>query len=132
MKDHFLTLRAKYMRKHMTPAETLLWTKLRARQTGVYFRRQQPMGPYIADFYCAEKKLIIEVDGGQHSEEKDFERTRYLESNGYLILRFWNNDVLENIDGVVYKIQSVLEPPPLNPLPQGEGRFLSHRIGSRT
>ena len=103
----------------MTEAEKRLWQALRAhRLNGFSFRRQTPVGPYIVDFICHEHRLIVEVDGGQHAERlvADSERTRVLESMGYLILRFWNNDVLSNIDGALelmaFTIQSeALDPP---------------------
>lgn len=98
------TKRARILRKNMTDAEQKLWSHLRYKQLGGYrFRRQQPIGDYIVDFICLGKKLIIEIDGGQHNNESAYEnkRTEFLESQGYTILRFWNNDVLKNIDGVV-------------------------------
>lgn len=88
--------------------------KLRNRQLeGVKFRRQQPIGPYIVDFASFEKKLVIEIDGGQHSEEKvkkrDTERTAWLKERGYRILRFWNNEVLTNLEGVLKRIREALQ-----------------------
>ena len=80
---------------------------------GVKFRRQHPIGGYIVDFVSLHKKLIIEIDGGQHNEEqikdKDEQRTRWLEGEGYRVLRFWNNDVLTNIEGVFMLIQEALK-----------------------
>lgn len=97
-----LTLeRSRYLRTNMTEAEKKLWYYLRKKQRGVRFRRQHPIPTYIVDFICLEEKLIIELDGGQHHEEADRERTAFLESQGYRILRFWNNEVLENIEGVL-------------------------------
>ncbi len=96
--------RANELRRNSTDAERLLWSKLRNRQlNGFKFRRQVPIGPYIADFVCWELKLIIEVDGGQHAEqaERDLARSRYLETKGFKIVRFWNNEVLGNIEGVL-------------------------------
>jgi very-short-patch-repair endonuclease len=92
----------------------VLWLKLRNKQlAGVKFRRQQPLGNYIVDFVSFEKKLIIEIDGGQHNEDrnvkKDNRRTEWLESQGFLIIRFWNNEVLGNLEGVLIKIQEVLD-----------------------
>ena len=92
------------LRKNMTGAEKRLWFRINRRQVaGLKFRRQYPVPPYIADFVCLEKSLIIEVDGGQHQwlSEKDERRTRFLESRGYRVMRFWNNEVMENIDGVL-------------------------------
>ncbi len=99
-----LLQRAREMRKNPTPAEDALWKVLRKKNLEKFkFRRQHPMGNYIVDFYCPEKKLVIEVDGGQHSEQEnqDAERSCFLESRGCHVIRFWNNEVMENISGVV-------------------------------
>jgi very-short-patch-repair endonuclease len=98
--------RAKELRRDMTDAERKLWLRLNVRQLGVKFRKQVPVTPYIADFACLERGLIIELDGGQHDENraKDENRTRYLEAKGYRVLRFWNTDVMRNIEGVVEAI----------------------------
>ena len=98
---------AKKLRREMTDAERKLWLRLNLRRLGgVKFRKQVPVAPYIADFACLERRLIIELDGGQHDENKakDEIRTRYLEAKGYRVLRFWNTDVMRNIDGVVEAI----------------------------
>lgn len=103
-----LTKHAKLLRKNSTKAETLLWSRLRSRQIeGIKFRRQQPIDSYIVDFVSFEKKLIIELDGGQHASQKqqDQLRDRRLMQEGYTVLRFWNNDVLENINGVLETIR---------------------------
>ena len=99
------------LRKKSTPAERKLWSRIRDDQLGVNFRRQHAVGNYIPDFVCIEKKLIIELDGGQHleQEEYDAERTKYLESLGYRVIRFWNNDVMEDIEGVMLSILHALE-----------------------
>jgi very-short-patch-repair endonuclease len=91
-------------------AETVLWNRIRNRQIdGHKFVRQQPMAGYICDFVCREKLLIIEVDGGQHNESaSDVRRDRRLAEDGYRVLRFWNNDVLGNIESVLVTIQSTL------------------------
>ena len=110
-----LTPLAKQLRRNSTTAETLLWRKLRNRQmNGHKFRRQQPLGPYIADFVCHELRLIIELDGGQHANTLDRDQTRdaYLRTLGYKILRFWNNEVLENLEGVLMSIAKFAPPPP--------------------
>ena len=101
------------MRKQQTDAERFLWLHLRNRQTeGVKFKRQIPLGKYIADFISYERKLIIEIDGGQHNDEKqkqkDEERTKWFKMRGYTVLRFWNNDVLTNIEGVLEVIHLTL------------------------
>src|SRR5437899_1689174 len=90
---------AQRLRREMTDAERKLWSALRSRQMeGAKFRRQQPIGPFIADFVCQERRLIIEADGGQHAESStDDRRTAFLESKGYRVLRFWNNDILQNL-----------------------------------
>lgn len=98
---------AKALRREMTEAEKQIWHRLRSRQTDGYrFRRQVPLGRFIADFVCHEAKLIVETDGGQHdpSSEEEARRSRFLESQGYRVLRFWNNEVLENPDGVLTAI----------------------------
>ena len=95
--------RARTLRREMTEAEERLWQRLRFRQThGYRFRRQVPLGRFIADFMCHEARLIVEIDSGQHDplSESEVQRTRFLESEGYRVLRFWNNDVMENADGV--------------------------------
>jgi very-short-patch-repair endonuclease len=100
---------ARKLRIEQTDAERMLWSKLRNEQVdGVKFRRQQPIKHYIVDFVSFEKNLIIELDGGYHNEDhekiKDEQRTRWMEGQGFHVLRFWNNDVLQNIDGVLNSI----------------------------
>ena len=94
---------ARKLRRNTTDVERLLWNYLRDRQLDSFkFKRQQPLGNFIVDFICFERKLIVELDGGQHAEdmEADLIRTRWLASQGFQVIRFWNNDVLQNIDGV--------------------------------
>jgi len=114
---------ARRLRKEPTDAERKLWSALRQRQlTGFKFRRQVPIGDFVADFACLSQRLIIEVDGGQHdtNREKDAARTAWLASRGYRVVRFWNNDVLANLDGVVRTILAALhDHPPPQPPPQG-------------
>jgi very-short-patch-repair endonuclease len=96
------------LRKRQTDAENLLWRHLRRKHVeGFRFRRQHPIGRYIVDFVCLEKRLILEIDGGQHAIEKvkDEERSKWLIAEGYSILRFWNNDVLTNLEGVLETIR---------------------------
>lgn len=105
---------ARKLRKNQTPQEAKLWNILRNHQLhNLEFRRQHPIGEYIVDFICRPKKLIIELDGGQHNcpenIEYDKKRTEYLKSRGYHVLRFWNNDVDCNIDGVMMKLESTLK-----------------------
>jgi len=102
---------ARELRRRQTEAEKALWMRLRNKQLeGVKFRRQQPIGPYITDFTSFERKLVIEVDGGQHNEgkERDEERMKWLMERGYRLLRFWNNDVLMNLEGVLERIREAL------------------------
>jgi very-short-patch-repair endonuclease len=125
------TLRkAQRLRSEMTDAERKLWSVLRNRQLeGAKFRRQQPIGPFIADFVCQERRLIVEADGGQHAESAaDDRRSAFLESKGYRVLRLWNNDILNNLDGVAEVIVIALSTPhpaqaaPESPSPsRGEG-----------
>ena len=99
-----LTKVAKNLRKRPTDAETLLWSHLRGRRLhGLKFRRQQPVGNYIVDFVCLEEGVIVEVDGSQHAAEKatDQRRDKWLEEEGFKVVRFWDNEVLTNIDGVL-------------------------------
>jgi very-short-patch-repair endonuclease len=108
----------------MAEVERRLWQELRLRQiSSARFRRQHSFGIYIADFVCLEKKLVIEVDGGQHNESKtDLSRDQWFRERGYQVLRFWNNDIFQNIDGVKQRIDealSVNDTPHLNPPPQG-------------
>ena len=101
---------ARRLRVNQTDAETVLWNRLRNRQIdGRKFVRQQPISGYICDFVCREKLLVVEVDGGQHNESvADAIRDRRLSEEGYKVIRFWNNDVLGNIEGVLLTIQSEL------------------------
>ena len=95
--------RAIELRKDLTPAERKLWSKIRNDQLGVNFRRQHAIGNFIPDFVCIEKKLILELDGSQHLEQEEYdeERTKYLNSLGCKVIRFWNYHVTNNIDGVI-------------------------------
>ena len=108
-----LTPRAQELRQNQTDAEQKLWFELRGRRLrGYKFKRQIPKGDYIVDFVCEENKLIVEVDGGQHGDQQveyDEKRTEYLESEGYQVLRFWNNEVLTNMDGVLIVIVDQLD-----------------------
>jgi very-short-patch-repair endonuclease len=125
------------MRQAMTPAEFKLWTKLRNRQLGcLRFRRQAPLGPFIVDFYCPERRLVVEVDGGHHfnpvQQATDARRDAWLRRSGNTVLRFSNHDVTSNLTGVCDAILSMASrdqeeypsPKPAKPasaLPQGEG-----------
>ena len=115
---------ARKLRKQPTDAENLLWKHLRARQLNGYkFRRQHFIDPYIVDFFCMESGLIVEADGGQHDEQRkyDTERTVYFESRGYRVIRFWNNEILDNIDIVLERIMKLLDDPSPQPSPGGRG-----------
>lgn len=113
---------AKYLRSHQTDAEQCLWYHLRAhRFQGFKFKRQKPIGPYIVDFVCLERQLVIELDGGQHANrcEYDERRDAWLQARGFRILRFWNNQVLNQLEGVLEVIATELQiPSPPAPLPQ--------------
>ena len=106
---------ARHLRNNPTEAEQKLWSRLRRKQLhGYRFRRQRPIGPYIVDFVCLEALLIIEVDGGQHAEQvaKDEARTRFLQKEWLRVIRFWNNEVLANTEGVLEAILHDLTSPP--------------------
>ena len=108
-----LTQRARKLRAEATDAERALWARLRRRQVlGYKFRRQQPLGHYIVDFVCFEKRLIVEVDGSQHIEQQSYDEARgqWLESQGYRVLRFWNDEVLNRTESVVEAIAEQLAP----------------------
>jgi len=116
VKGEVLVPIARKLRDSQTDAEQRLWSHLRRQQCdGFRFRRQVPLGSYVTDFACLSESLIVEVDGGQHSENavKDAERTKWLESEGYRILRFWNHDVLQNTDGVIETIERTLRGHPV-------------------
>ena len=106
---------ARNLRKDSTIQERRLWNLLKNRQFhNLKFKRQVPIGNYIVDFMCSELKLVIELDGGQHNEDEnikyDENRTKYLNSQGYTVLRFWNNDVYTNINGVLEEIEKFTSP----------------------
>ena len=126
---------AKNLRKRSTDAERMLWKHLRARQLdGLKFRRQEPMGNYVLDFICYEKELVIELDGGQHAikKEDDAERDTWLKQQGFKVLRFWNNEVLMNIDGVLEVIRMHVHHPPLTPhVKGGEIKVRLHKANRR-
>ena len=107
-----LLANSRRLRKQMPPAENRLWQRLRNRQLGGYrFRRQQPIGQYILDFVCSEVKLVIEIDGGQHANQTAYDeaRTQYLQNLGFSVMRFWNNEVLQQTDAVLTAILHKLE-----------------------
>lgn len=111
MHDHhqYISI-AKQLRKTQMPWEAKLWHRLRShRLLGLKFKRQVPIGPFVVDFCCNERRLVVELDGSQHVEPevqaKDVDKQKYLERNGYLVLHFWNNDIDNNIEGVLEVIQ---------------------------
>ncbi len=135
---------ARKLRREVTHAERKLWQHLRLLRTdGAHFRRQASIGPYFADFACHRLRVVIELDGGQHGEsggvERDKRRTVYLEQQGYRVLRFWNNDVLSNVEGVMECVQAAVRDaaPPPTPAPSpprsawGEGNEAPSAKGRR-
>ena len=113
--------RVKQLRIDMTDAERKLWAALRARRlAGFKFRRQRRIGPFIVDFVCMEHRGIVEADGGQHADNNyDLRRTAWLEQRGWRVIRFWNNEILENIDGVHHAILQILDEPSPSRASQG-------------
>ena len=123
---------AKILRRRPTEAEKFMWRYLKSRQLeGLKFRRQEPIGNYVVDFVCYEKKIIVEIDGGQHCVERDGNRDRWLESQNFKILRFWNTEVLKNSQGVWEVIRknclSCDSPSPAPPIKGGEIYEHDHR-----
>ena len=116
-KDQKRNERARSLRRALTRAELRLWTHIRGRQLGGFkFARQEPIDRYYADFVCRERRLIVELDGGQHAESpKDRQRDRALCALGYRVIRIWNNDVIENLDELLQRLLSELEKSPLTP-----------------
>ena len=105
------TVKARLLRKNQTLAEAALWQRLRNRELcGHKFRRQVPVGPYVVDFLCKVARVIVEVDGGQHAKQVDYDSARetYLRSHGYHVVRFWNNEVLANLEGVLESLTLTL------------------------
>jgi len=118
-------IHARKLRREITDAEKKLWVRLRDRQLcGAKFRRQHPIGPFITDFCCVERGLVVELDGGHHAEqsEADRRRTAFIERQGYRVLRFWDNEVLSDVEAVLERIVCVLDGPHPCPLPKGEGK----------
>jgi len=116
---------ARKLRKQSTDGELRLWYYLRAKRTlNLKWRRQHPIPPYVADFYCHQAKLVVELDGGQHEAGHDSRRTAYIRSQGIEVIRFWNNDVLLNIEAVMDEILRAVQRRTLSPGPSpvGEGR----------
>ena len=106
------TRKARELRHNTTPAENLLWKHLRKTQVQKYkFTRQHPIGPYFVDFCCRWARLVVELDGGHHATQQEFDtdRQQYLEAQGYRVIRFWNNEVFENLEGVLFRIVEALE-----------------------
>jgi very-short-patch-repair endonuclease len=121
--------RARQLRRNQTDAERELWARLRSRQLfGFKFRRQYPIGSFITDFCCFEQHLVVELDGGQHAEqtEADQRRSDLLTRHGYRVLRFWDNDVMQNMNGVLQRITEALSSSNVNltpsPVPSPRGR----------
>jgi len=111
MADEVIKGFAKALRHNQTDAEKKIWRYLRSREfEGIKFRRQQPVGPYIADFCSFEKRTVIELDGGQHAlaQQEDAERTKYFQKSGFKVIRVWNNEVMVNIQDVLEHIRQNL------------------------
>jgi very-short-patch-repair endonuclease len=130
------TAKAKELRRNSTDAERVLWRQLRAHRLARYkFRRQQPIGRYIVDFVCFEKQLIIELDGGQHAEQVayDSERSAWLRSQGFRVLRFWNHEVLQDTEAVMKVILNECEraAPSLCLSPTGGERTQKREVKTR-
>ncbi len=123
-KHRILSL-AKHNRRNPTIAEQKMWALLRRKNLGYTFKRQHPIGNYIVDFVCLEIKLVIECDGGQHNDVVDSKRSCFLESKGFKIIRFWNNDILSNLDGITIVIKQNLPSPVLLAARGAEQNFLS-------
>jgi len=123
MMNNFTNI-ARMLRRRSTNVEKILWQKLKGRQLeGYKFRRQQPVGPYIVDFVNFEKRIVIELDGGQHAIRKDSDKKRdaWLKAEGFEVLRFWNNDLFENLEGILEVIRKTLLSPSPGPSHQGRG-----------
>lgn len=114
--DRKTLARAKALRRPLTNAERILWSRLKGRQLhGWLFRVQHPVGPYIADFACVRRRLVVEVDGATHStlaeRQHDERRARYLNSRGWMVLRFWNDEIYRDLDAVLRSLSDILPPP---------------------
>ncbi len=117
--------RARELRRNATDSEKRLWALLRTRLPAAKFRRQAPIGPYFADFASHSGRLILEVDGGQHDEATDAARTAFLTGQGYRVIRVWNHDVMQNIEGVLAMVADAFTPHP--PVAGATGPSLSHK-----
>ncbi len=129
MSRHKLILRARELRRDQTEAEKVLWTILRSRQMeGFKFRRQEPIGSYIADFVNYERKIVIELDGGQHAmnegQKRDQKRDQWFRDQGFRVLRFWDHEVLQNSDSVLETIRQAMLTPSPYPSRRGRGSLL--------
>jgi len=119
--DEKVLINAKTLRTHQTDAEQRIWYHLRAyRFMGYKFKRQKPVGRYIVDFVCVERRLIVEIDGGQHAEQAEYDQHRdaWLRSQGYTVLRYWNNEVMQQLEGVLEQIRLTITLSP-GPSPTG-------------
>ena len=126
------TTRAQLLRSNATPAERTLWRHLSRRQLdGWKFSRQIPVGPFICDFMCRKLKLVIEIDGGQHDENpRDVARTAYIAREGFRVVRYWNNEVQDNLSGVLENLRLIVgRSHPLPPPASGRGRAAQQRTG---
>ncbi|MFL5259641.1 MAG: endonuclease domain-containing protein [Hyphomicrobiales bacterium] len=133
MSTHSSTSLARKLRREQTPAENRLWWHLRNRQFhGWKFRRQVPIEGYIADFVCIDAKLVIELDGGQHSDRvlPDALRSERLERAGFVVVRFWNDDVLPKTDNVLDEVYRMLHPDETSPSPEQPGTWVTVLTGN--
>jgi very-short-patch-repair endonuclease/succinate dehydrogenase flavin-adding protein (antitoxin of CptAB toxin-antitoxin module) len=132
--DLSLKVFAKQLRRNMTDAEKLLWYHLRGHKfIGAKFKRQQPLGKYIVDFVCFDSRLVIEVDGGQHLDNsEDQQRDDWLRSQGFEVLRFWNNEVLGEMESVLEKIYQAASPSPQPLSHEGRGDINLERVRWRS
>jgi very-short-patch-repair endonuclease len=117
MRDRFTTSRARDLRSNPTEAEQRLWYFLRRNNFGCHFKRQYPIGPYFADFICVQLKLVVEIDGGQHAQQATYDvvRDQFIRDQGFDVLRFWSNEVLQQTDAVMEVIRRAVKrkrPPP--------------------
>jgi very-short-patch-repair endonuclease len=134
MSDERTLRNAKALRSHQTEAEQRLWYHLRAhRFMDLKFKRQKPVGHYIVDFVCLEQRLIVEIDGGQHAEQVEYDQRRdaWLRNQGYTVLRFWNNEVMQQLEGVLERIRLAIALSPGPSPTSGRGEQNSEEVNAK-